>query len=172
MTPGGEEVAYPLGAALDLMRHVSALNHAVERLSSRMERALGITAQQRLIVRCVGKYPGITAGQLAALLHLDPGTVSASLRRLAERRLLERRPDPRDKRRITLGLTPGGRELDRPTAGTVESSVEQLLRETAAAEIATAKSVLARLSVLLEAASESTAALPARSSSPRARRGT
>ncbi len=172
MTPGGEEVAYPLGAALDLMRHVSALNHAVERLSSRMERALGITAQQRLIVRCVGKYPGITAGQLAALLHLDPGTVSASLRRLAERRLLERRPDPRDKRRITLGLTPAGRELDRPTAGTVESSVEQLLRETAAAEIATAKSVLAKLSVLLEAASESTAASPARSSSPRARRGT
>ncbi len=154
MTRAREEGAYPLGAALDLMGHVSALNHALERLSSRMERTLGITAQQRLIVRCVGKYPGITAGQLASLLHLDPGTVSASLRRLAERRLLERRPDPRDKRRVTLGLTSAGRALDRPTSGTVESAIEQLLSEATSAEIETAKAVLGRLSHLLEAASE------------------
>lgn len=145
-----QDADYPLGPSLDFMRQVSALNHALERLSSRMERTLGITAQQRLIVRCVGKYPGITAGQLATLLHLDPGTVSASLKRLVDRRLLERRRDPRDKRRVALGLTPTGREVDRPTEGTVEDAVRRLLAEASEAQVDTTKAVLSRLSRLLE----------------------
>lgn len=171
MSPTHEEVEYPLGPALDLMRQVSALNHALERLSSRMDRELGITAQQRLVLRCVGKYPGITAGQLAAVLHLDPGTVSASLRRLDDRQLLERRPDPRDRRRITLGLTTAGRDLDRPTAGTVEEAIEQLLREADAEDVATTKAVLARLAGLLEAACDSTTQVPTASGSAEKRRG-
>lgn len=160
MTSANAENAYPLGPALDFLRHVSALNHAMERLSSRMERELGVTAQQRLIIRCAGKYPGITAGQLAVLLHLDPGTVSASLRRLEERSLLERRRDPRDKRRVALGLTPAGRELDRPAEGTAEHAVERLLSMSRDAEVATAKAILAKLSSLLEAVAEPDGALP------------
>ena len=35
-----------------------------------MERSLGITAPQRLVLRCVGKFPGVSAGRLATLLHL------------------------------------------------------------------------------------------------------
>lgn len=154
MTRANAELAYPLGPALDFLRHVSALNHAMERLSSRMERELGVTAQQRLIIRCAGKYPGITAGQLAVLLHLDPGTVSASLRRLEERGLLERRRDPRDKRRVALGLTPAGRELDRPAEGTAEHAVERLLSESREADVTTATAMLEKLSTLLEEVAE------------------
>jgi DNA-binding MarR family transcriptional regulator len=141
---------YPLGPALEFLRQMSGLNHALERLSSRMERTLGITAQQRLIIRCIGKYPGITGGQLATLLHLDPGTISASLRRLSAKRLLARRVDPRDKRRSALELTARGRAIDRPTRGTVEHAVERLLDQVGAADIATTRSVLAQLSGLVE----------------------
>lgn len=59
--------------ALEFMQHLWALNHAVERTSLRMERELGVTAQQRLVLRCVGKYPGMMPTQVAALLHLDRG---------------------------------------------------------------------------------------------------
>lgn len=156
-TPEAAPAAYPLGPALDFMRKISALNHALERLSSRMDRDLGVTAQQRLILRCVGKYPGITAGQLANVLHVDPGTVSTSLRRLVERRLVERRHDPRDKRRVVLGLTADGRELDRPTAGTVEQAVQQLLDTTNGDDVERTMSVLAKLSRLLERGCEETA---------------
>lgn len=123
MTP----VEYPLGPALTLLRRMWRLEHALEQLSSRMERQLGVSAPQRLALRCIGKYPGLTAGQLARMLHLDPGTVSAMLRRLEKRALIERRRDPRDKRRVALGLTPSGRALDRATEGTVEHAVERLL---------------------------------------------
>lgn len=145
--------AYPLGPALDFLRKISVLNHALERVSSRMDRELGVTAQQRLVLRCVGKYPGITAGQLAKVLCVDPGTVSASLRRLVQRRLVERHTDPRDSRRVVLGLTLAGRELDRPMAATVEHAVQQLLDSTSAEDVATTATVLSKLSELLERAS-------------------
>ncbi|MBS2017479.1 MAG: winged helix-turn-helix transcriptional regulator [Deltaproteobacteria bacterium] len=154
--PEDELAAYPLGPALDFMRRIAELNHALERVSSRMDRTLGVTAQQRLILRCVGKYPGITAGQLATILHLDPGTISASLRRLVERRLVDRRDDPRDKRRVVLGLTPEGRDLDRPTAGTVEDAVQRLLDTTDETDMARAATVLTKLSHLLERSCEGT----------------
>ncbi len=142
--------SYPLGPALDFLQRLWQLNHALEKVSSRMEKCLGVTAQQRLIVRCVGKYPGMTAGQLANLLHVDPGTVSASLRRLESRGLLERRRDPRDKRRASLGLTAKGRALDRPSEGTVENAVERLLGCTRAAELSAMVAIVEQLTGLLE----------------------
>ena len=146
--PLGED--YKLGAALDFLRCLWRLNHALEKLSSRMDRRLGVTAQQRLVIRCVGKYPGVTAGQLAALLHIDPGTASATLRRLEEKRMIERRRDPRDKRRVALGLTAMGRLVDRPTEGTVEEAAERMLGELSSAEAAGVAATLERFTSLLE----------------------
>jgi len=140
---------YPLGPALDFLQRIWQLNHALEQLSSRMEKRLGVTAQQRLILRCVGKFPGLTAGQLAALLHVDPGTVSASLNRLQRKGLVKRRPDPRDRRRASLGLTAKGRALDRPADGTVEAAVEHLLEGTPEGDLATIVRVVGQLTALL-----------------------
>ncbi len=140
---------YPLGPALDFLQRLWQLNHALESLSSRMEKRLGVTAQQRLIVRCVAKYPGIAAGQLAALLHVDPGTVSAALTRLEGKHLIERRRDQPDKRRTSVGLTPKARALDRPTRGTVESAVERLLQQTSTKQIGNAVGVMEKLTEAL-----------------------
>lgn len=149
-----DDPAGSLGSALTFMRYVGALNHALERLSSTMDRTLGVTAQQRLILRCVGKHPGISAGQLAQVLHLDPGTVSASLGRLVRRRLVKREHDVRDKRRVVLGLTIRGKALNRPMAGTVEHAVQRLLRATSAPDIAVAAAVLTTFAALLASESE------------------
>lgn len=140
---------YPLGPALEFLQNLWQLNHALEKLSSRMEKRLGMTAQQRLIIRCIGRYPGMTAGQLAALLHVDPGTVSAALSRLESKGLLERRQDPRDKRRASLGLTAKGRTLDGPSQGTVESAVERLLDTAPAEHVTSVMKVIGQLTRLL-----------------------
>jgi len=132
------------------MQDLWILNHALERRSSRMEASVGITAQQRFVIRCVGKYPGMTAGHLADLLQADPGTVSTALRRLEDRGLVVRRKDPRDGRRITLGLTPKGHELGRPAAGTVEAAVERLLCEAPRGDVEVARRLLGRLRALLD----------------------
>lgn len=141
---------YPLGPALDFMQRIWQLNHAIERLSLTMERRLGVTAQQRLVVRALGKFPGITAGHLARVLHLDPGTVSAALNRLDEKGLVDRRRNPRDRRRSSLALTSKGRALDLPATGTVEAAVERLLAGASRADLLVAEALLARLVALLE----------------------
>jgi len=143
--------ALPMGPALDFLARLWRLEHAREQLSGRMERRWGVTAQQRMVIRCIGTYPGITAGQLAATLHVDAGTVSATLRRLEERQLVQRRRDPNDSRRVTLGLTPAGRRLDAPAEGTVEAAVTELLRDVDPAQLAATVAVLERLRSLLDA---------------------
>jgi MarR family transcriptional regulator, organic hydroperoxide resistance regulator len=140
---------YPLSAALDFLQRLWRLNHALEKLSSRMDKELGVTAQQRFMLRCIGKYPGLTAGQLAALLHVDPGTVSAALRRLEGKGLLQRRRNPRDRRRASLGLTAQGRALDAPAQHSVEHAVELLLASTSPKQLEAMISVVESLAELL-----------------------
>jgi DNA-binding MarR family transcriptional regulator len=131
------------------MQSIWALNHALEQLSSRMDRFLGMTAQQRLIVRCVGKRPGIGAGELANLMRVDPGTVSAALNRLESKGLIERSRVSNDLRRVVVRLTPKGEQRNHPRPGTVESAVERLLSEVDETELRAAERVFARLGELL-----------------------
>ena len=147
--PSNAAADYPLSPALDFLQRLWQLNHTLEKLSSQMEKKLGVTAQQRLIIRCVGKYPGITSGQLATLLHVDPGTVSAALKRMSDKGLLERRSDPRDGRRVSLGLTAKGRKIDRSTKGTVEGAVEHLLEAASVKDVASAIEVFTQLTMFL-----------------------
>lgn len=149
-SPKPSSVAYPLEPALHFLQRFWQLNHAIEKLSSRMEKYLGVTAQQRFVLRCVGKYPGLTAGQLASILHVDPGTVSASLRRLERKELLARRRDPRDQRRASLGVTPTGRELDQPTPGTLESAVTRFLDGCTEQELETMARFFKRLTTEIQ----------------------
>lgn len=140
-----KEPVFPLGGPLDFMQHLWELNHALERMSLQMDRTLGVTAQQRLFLRCIGKYPGMTATQLASVLHLDRGTVSVSLGRLLKKGLVTRRRQT-DQRRVALSLTAKGRALERPTAGTVEHSVARLLSKAGRPAVNSAKRVLRLLS--------------------------
>lgn len=140
----------PLAPALELLRKLWALNHALERLSGEMSTKLGVTAQQRLLLRCLGVFPGLTGGALAELLHLDPGTISVALQRLEAKGLVARRVDRNDRRRVVITLTAKGRRLDRPVNGTVESAVQRVLAATNSGETEVTKQVLERLTRALE----------------------
>jgi DNA-binding MarR family transcriptional regulator len=165
-----EREDFSLGPTVEFMRNLWRLNHALERLSRRMEAAWGVTAQQRMIIRCVGKYPGMTASQLARQFYVDAGTVSTALARLERKGLLERRRGDRDRRRRTLGLTAAGRTIDQ-VAGTLEHAVDSLLRAASGEEVACTRSVLERLASLLdvegrEDSSRSSSSNPRQASAP------
>jgi DNA-binding MarR family transcriptional regulator len=150
MTKLAMQSNYPLGSGLDFLQVLWRLDRALERLSHSMEKRFGVTAQQRLMLRCIGKYPGMTLSQLASLLHVDPGTASVAVKRLEDRQLVERRRDPRDRRRLRLGLTSNGRKLDTPSVYTVEHAVEEWLTAAPAAATSTTKKQLTSLIELLE----------------------
>src|SRR5512138_2780455 len=118
----------PLGPVLEFMRALWALDHAFQSASKRMETRLGVTAPQRLVVRIVGRFPRISAGECAGILHVHPSTLTGVLKRLEARGMIVRSADPKDGRRALLALTARGRELDALRTETVESAVRRVLR--------------------------------------------
>ena len=113
--------------ALTFLRALWRLNHLLERQSRLMARQLGVTFPQRTVVRLVGQAPGISPGELADYLHIDPGTLSTILRGLEKRALIVRGSDPSDRRRVQIRLTDAGHALETPVPGTVEAVVTGVL---------------------------------------------
>ena len=95
----------PVGDAIDFLRLIWAVDHALQRRSKAMAATLGMTGPQRLVIRIIGRFPSIHARQLADILHLHPSSLTALLKRLERRDLVRRWPDERDRRRWLLGLT-------------------------------------------------------------------
>jgi DNA-binding MarR family transcriptional regulator len=135
----------PLGAVLDFMRLLWAVDHALQSASKRMEATFGVTGPQRLVVRIVGRFPGIAAGRVAEILHVHPSTLTGILKRLESRGMLQRRSDPRDARRALFSLTAKGKKLDTLRTGTVEQAVRKVLLRSPE-KVAAAQEMLASLS--------------------------
>ena len=149
----GEAAPPRLGEGLDFMRLLWALEHALARASRRMEAIIGLTGPQRLVIRIVGRFPGISPGHLAALLHVDPSTLTGVLGRLEGRGLLSRRRDPRDRRRVLLGLTAGGRAFDVESDGTIEHAVQQATASATPGQAEAAREMIELLTIRIRALS-------------------
>jgi DNA-binding MarR family transcriptional regulator len=134
-----------LGEVLEFMRLLWAVDHGLQSTSKRMESTLGVTGPQRLVLRLVGRFPGITAGTLAQILHVHPSTLTGVLKRLEKRGLLERKSDPLDGRKALFALTEAGRTLDVPSTGTVEAAVQRVLSRMTRARILHTQDVLTAL---------------------------
>jgi DNA-binding MarR family transcriptional regulator len=120
---GGE-----LPDVLQFMQVLWAVVHGLEKTSKRMAADIGVTGPQRLVLRAVGLFPGASAGDLAALLHLHPSTLTGVLQRLTDRGLLARVPHPLDRRRAVLRLTRRGHRVNATSRGTVEAALAATLR--------------------------------------------
>lgn len=140
----------PLEPALAFLRELWALDHALGSTSKRMHDRMGITAEQRMVLRFVGKSPRMTASELASILHVEKSTLSLALKRLEEKGLVARSRDATDARKSRVVLTREGRKFDRPTVGTVERAVERALRATKPRDVDAIRSFLQRLVDLLE----------------------
>jgi DNA-binding MarR family transcriptional regulator len=127
------------------MQLLWAVVHRVDTTSKQMASDIGVTGPQRLVLRVVGLFPGLSAGDLARVLHLHPSTLTGVLQRLVAQRLLRRAGDPGDRRRAVLRLTATGSRINAATKGTIESAVEEALNGVTARDRAATKRVLERL---------------------------
>jgi MarR family transcriptional regulator, organic hydroperoxide resistance regulator len=137
---------------LQFMRLLWAVVHGLERVSKRMTGDIGITGPQRLVLRVVGLFPGMSAGDLATVLHVHPSTLTGVLHRLVAQRLLTRSDDPSDRRRAVLRLTKRGARVNALREGTVEAAIAQALEGISDRDRLATKRVLERLAEHLEPA--------------------
>lgn len=97
----------------ELRSAFSELLQAERRLRSREPEGPGALsyAQVRALVMLADEDDGVTAGQLARLAGLTPGTVTAMLDHLERKQIVVRRRGESDRRVVLVSLTPRGREL-------------------------------------------------------------
>jgi DNA-binding MarR family transcriptional regulator len=145
----------PLGEVLEFMRLLWAVDHGLQSTSKRMEATLGLTGPQRLVLRLVGRFPGITAGRLAQIMHVHPSTLTGVLKRMEKRGLLERKADPLDGRKALFALTEAGRAMDVPSPGTVEAAVQRAISRMSRTRLVNAQDVLTAIAEELGAGSPS-----------------
>jgi len=154
---------------LRFMQLLWAVVHGIEKTSKRMLDTVGVTGPQRLVLRVIGLFPGVSAGGLAAVLHVHPSTLTGVLQRLIARRLLRRDHDPTDRRRAILRLTVGGKRIDGATEGTIEAAVVKTLQGVTVRDRAATQRVLERLRECLEDVGPPGAARARRRSRPKRR---
>jgi DNA-binding MarR family transcriptional regulator len=150
---------------LQFMQLLWAVVHGLDKTSKRMTGEIGVTGPQRLVLRVVGLFPGVSAGDLATILHVHPSILTGVLQRLVAQRLLARLEDPRDRRRAVLYLTARGGRANAVGRGTVEAAVAEALAGVNARDRAATRRVLERLARHLDACGDQ----PARSARRRAR---
>jgi DNA-binding MarR family transcriptional regulator len=139
-----------LDGVLDFLRLLWDIEHGLQSASKRMEKTLGITGPQRLVLRIVTQFPDVSAGALARTLHLHPSTVTGILQRLVAKRLLVRQPDPSDSRRVRLRALAKAARHTRGSKGTIESAVTSALAEAPVLHVQHARSVLESLAMALD----------------------
>jgi DNA-binding MarR family transcriptional regulator len=144
-----------LDPVLDFMRLLWSVEHGLQRMSKRMESELGITGPQRLVLRVVGQFPGLSAGELAHIVRLHPSTITGILQRLVTRGLIDRSRDPGDSRKARLRLKPRAQAFTRASSGTVEQAVTRALRRAGVPNVTAARKVLAEIAHGFEAVQES-----------------
>src|SRR4051812_40245743 len=82
------------------------LSRAMRRLFDARARDLGFTQGQWRILAMLSRHEGISQSGLAEILEMQPISLARALDRMENNGLIERRPDPKDRRALKLFLTP------------------------------------------------------------------
>lgn len=126
----------------DFQRDLMFLLHDVARLlrvdADKRARAHGMTRAQWGILFWLDRQPGLSQKELAEILEVEPITVARLIDRLEARGMVERRPDPKDRRIWRLHLCPPAhgvlQEIDRQrgemrclvTSGLAEATIDTM----------------------------------------------
>ncbi|HWM81594.1 MAG TPA: MarR family transcriptional regulator [Pseudolabrys sp.] len=74
-------------------------------------RRLGMTHSQWAVLSRIERHEGLKQSEIAGMLDLQPITLTRLLDRLCDNELIERRPDPQDRRAWRLYLLPAAKPL-------------------------------------------------------------
>ena len=140
-----------LEPTLDFMRLLWRIEHGLQSRSKHMASAIGITGPQRLVLRIVDQFPGLSACELAHIIRLHPSTIIGVVQRLVEKGLLAREGHPADRRRVQLRVRPKAKPFTRVSrTTTIESAIAGALAGVPPGHVSHTRTVLAAIASALE----------------------
>jgi MarR family transcriptional regulator, transcriptional regulator for hemolysin len=117
MRPNNRELAFAINDVARLLRTFA--DHAAGRY--------GMTRAKWAVLARLDRFEGLKQTELAEMLDLQPITLTRLLDGLADNGLIERRPDPDDRRAKRLFLTPAARPLLERLTALGEELMEEAL---------------------------------------------
>lgn len=84
---------------------IGDISRLMRRRFDERARAIGVTRAQWKLIFTLSRNEGANQGTLAELIDVEPITIGRMVDRLEEAGMVERRPDPRDRRAWLLYLT-------------------------------------------------------------------
>ena len=97
-------ICAPMSDSVGFM--ISDVSRLMRRRFDERARLIGVTRTQWRTLTTLKRHEGINQGGMAELLEVEPITLSRMIDRLEEANLVERRPDPADRRAWQIFLTP------------------------------------------------------------------
>lgn len=117
----------------------------MERLSSEHIRILGMTSAQFDVLAQLSTHEGISQQALSEILFVTKGNVCGLIGRMEQRDLVERRPDPDDRRANLLFLTEKGKALAQRVMPEQERFIAEQMSALSQDEEATFRTLLRQL---------------------------
>ncbi len=141
---------------MDVQNDVLFLLYDVARLmrveaDKRAARLHGLTRAQWVILIRLDRQPGLSQKELAEILEVEPITVARLVDRLEARGMVERRPDPRDRRIWRLHLLPPSQPVLEDIAVERQIALEKIGEGVAPETIAVMTTALQQMKANLSA---------------------
>jgi DNA-binding MarR family transcriptional regulator len=126
----------------DILFVLHIVARALRLETDRRARSSGMTRAQWVILFWLDRQPGLSQAELADLVEVEPITVGRLVDRLEARGMVERRPDPKDRRIWRLHLLPEARPVLRRMAQDRAEILEQITAGLDPGTVAAARDVL------------------------------
>jgi MarR family transcriptional regulator, transcriptional regulator for hemolysin len=118
--------------------------HALRKAFDRRTVGLGVTRAQWKVLFRLARQPGLRQIELADMLDIEPITLSRIVDRLEEGGLVERKPDPSDRRAWRLHVTARAQPLVAKLRTIADAMIAEAFDGIDAKEIDITRRVLAR----------------------------
>ncbi len=107
-----------------------------------------VTTAELTVLRCLVETSGLQSlTAVAECIHRDASSVSVIVQHLHERRLVQKRPDPVDRRRVLLAASPRGRRVVQVRPDEVRTALARAVAEWPADRVRGATELLVQLAV-------------------------
>jgi DNA-binding MarR family transcriptional regulator len=95
----------------EMLVSLRKITQAISLHSKDLNRRYGLTGPQLVILNEIASHQSLSVTVLARFISLSQATVTDILNRLDKKGLVERTRDDTDRRRMTIRITPKGREI-------------------------------------------------------------
>lgn len=127
---------------------LAILSHTVSSLIARVyDKRFGLTIPEWRVIAIVGRFPGLSAVEVAERTMLDKVAVSRAVTKLIKAGRLDREFADADRRRSILNLSEDGRKVHDEIAPLAMAMEDDLLHGLDDEQIATLNTVIERLLV-------------------------